>query len=97
MSDDVEGIVRTVAGYSKIPDEDGEKGLEVEYKLKPLKLKFLQKLFEIDPQDPDPAMVDLIYCYRINAEQAKALQEYVIDGVIDVDKYDFMLECYEDK
>ncbi len=97
MPDDVKGIIRVVSGYSKIGNEDGYHFIEVKYKLRPLKLSFLQKLFNINPNDPDPAMVDLIYCYDINHEQAKELQEYVIDGVIDVDKYDFVLECYEDK
>ncbi|MCS5712149.1 DUF7683 domain-containing protein [Candidatus Berkiella aquae] len=92
---DVQGIVRVVIGYSKIPDADGELHLEVEYRLKPLNLEFLQKLYNISPNDPDYGVRDLIDCYPINAEQAKTLQPYVIDGVIDLEKYDFMLECYQ--
>ena len=37
----------------------------------------------------------IIYTLDINAEQAKALQPYVIDGIIDLDKYFFELRCYE--
>lgn len=96
MQNDVSGIKRVVMGYSKIPDEDGDFMLEVEFGLKNVELKFLQNLFNIRPDDTDPVNRDLIYGYQINAEQAKALQPFVIDGVIDLDKYDFMLECYQE-
>lgn len=95
MTKDVLGIERVVAGYAKVPNAKGRQPCEVEYKLKPIELKFLQLLFNIDPNDQDPANCDLIYCYKINLTQAKALQPYVIDGQIDLDKYDFMLECYQ--
>ncbi len=96
MKNDVSGIKRVIMGYSKIPDEDGDCFLEVEYSLKPVDLQFLQKLFNIDPNDSEAVNRDLILCYQINKEQAEALQPYVIDGVIDLDKYDFMLECYQE-
>jgi hypothetical protein len=95
MIDDISGIERAVAGYDKNADEDGEQSLIIEYKLKPIKLAFLRELFNIDPNDPDPVNRDLVYCYEINEDQANALQPYVIDGVIDLEKYDFMLECYQ--
>ncbi len=91
---DVDGIERVVCGFNKIPNENGNQLIEVMYYLKPINLSFLQKLFNIDPNDPDPAVVDVIYCYNINEEQARALQPYVIDGVIDLEKYDFMLDCH---
>ena len=96
MADDVKGLKRCVSGYSLIPDKDGDYPLKMEYQLRPLKLSFLQKLFDEDPNDPDAGNADLIDCYRINEEQAKALQPYVIDGVIDLEKYIFQLECYAD-
>ncbi len=88
------GIYRVVNGFSKTPDEDGEQHLEVMYKLKPLDMSFLQKLFKINPQDEDPVERDVCYCYDIDEHQAKALQPYVIDGVIDLEKYDFVLHAY---
>ena len=93
MSDNINGV-RVLAGYSKISDEDGDCFLEVEYRLKPVSLSLLQKLFNIDPNDPDPAIREVAYGYLLNSEQAKALQPYVIDGVIDLDKYTFYLECF---
>lgn len=95
MTNDVAGIKRCVVGYSKIPNEYGNCLSVVEYDLKPISLDFLQKLFNINPLDPDYSVRDLIDCYRINQEQAKALQPYVIDGVIDLEKYSFLLECYQ--
>jgi hypothetical protein len=94
---DVDGIIRIIIGFSKVPDEDGDQLMAVKYKLKPLKLSFLQKLFDIDPNDSDPCVKNVIYCYDINEEQAQALQPYVIDGIIDLKKYDFMLSCVGEK
>lgn len=88
-------ITRIVVGYNKIPDEGGDQMMVVQYELKPLDLQFLQKLFNIAPNDPDPVNRNVVYCYDINSDQAKALQPDVIDGVIDLNKYDFMLDCYE--
>jgi hypothetical protein len=93
----VPGIVREVCGYRKIADEDGENFIEVRYDLKPIALGFLQKLFNINPNDPDPATTDLIDCYDINEEQAKKLQPYVVGGfLINLEKYNFYLECYQE-
>ncbi len=89
--EDVSGIKRYVCGYSKIPDEHGQFPLEVEYELKPLKLSFLQELFNVAPDDPDDhALYD---CYRINSKQAEMLENYMIGGVFDFDKYSYRLEC----
>ncbi len=97
MSNDVKGIVREVCGYSKISDEDGDHELVVSYKLKPVNLSFLQKLYNIDPNEPEHVLRDLIACYKINETQARALQPYVIDGEIDLQKYNFQLECYAEE
>lgn len=94
MANDVEDIVRVVSGFSRIPDKYGRLLIEVEYRLKPVDLEFLQKLFNIDPNDPDIVATNMIYDFKINVEQAKALQPYIIDGFIDLDKYDFHLSCY---
>jgi hypothetical protein len=94
MVNDVEGIVREVCGFSKIPDEDGDQMVEVRYDLHPINLSYLQKLFGINPNDSEDIVREVILCYNINKEQAAALQPYVIDGIIDLDKYDFMLQCY---
>ena len=94
----VPGLTRELCGYSKIPDEDGDHFIKVKYVLKPIDLAYLQKLFSVDPDDPDPASCDLIYCYEINEVQAKALQRFVVGGfIIDLEKYDFQLECYKTK
>jgi len=96
MKENVNEIKRIVAGYSKTPNKSGNCPLEVEYDLKSIELSFLQKLFNIDPNDADPGVRDIIDCYQINQVQAKALQPFVIDGLIDLEKYDFMLECYQE-
>lgn len=93
MLKDIEGINRYVYGYDKIPDEDGDQLMKVKYKLKEIDLNFLRKMFNIDPNDPNPVNRDLIGCYDINEEQANTLQPYIIDGIIDLNKYDFMLHC----
>ncbi|MBN9287183.1 MAG: hypothetical protein BGO43_02075 [Gammaproteobacteria bacterium 39-13] len=97
MSNAIDGIKRAVAGYSKFANESGTHNIEVDYELKPIKLSLLQEWFDVDPEDEDVAARYLINSIEINEEQAKALQPYVIDGVIDLDKYDFRLECYTDE
>ncbi len=95
MSKDIFGLKRYVSGYNKIEDKYGNASLEVEYELMPLNLSFLQELFNIDKNEPIDEKRDLAACYKINACQAKLLQPYVINGVIDVDKYNFMLESFD--
>ncbi|MBS0288303.1 MAG: hypothetical protein JSR17_13485 [Proteobacteria bacterium] len=97
MSDDLEGVKRAVAGYKKYAKEDGHHVLEVDYELKPMELSFLQELFDVDPEDPDPAVRFMIRPLEINAKQAKALEPFVQGQQIDVEKYDFMLECFVDE
>ncbi len=97
MSEDLEGIKRAVSGYKRYSKEDGNPVLEVDFDLKPMKLSFLQDLFDVDENDPDPAARYLIRPHEINEKQAKALQPFVLGGTIDLEKYDFMLECFVDE
>lgn len=92
---DIPRAIRKVVGFSKIPDEDGDYHMEVKYSLKPIDLNYLRKIFNVDLDDPDLGIIDIVDPLDINAEQAKALQPYVIDGIIDLDKYFFELRCYE--
>ncbi len=94
---DIKGVVRSVVGFSKIPDEDGDRSIEVEYILKPIDLNLLRKIFHVDLSGDDQSVLDMIDSYGINNEQAKILQPYVINGVIDLDKYHFVLECSQDE
>ena len=64
--------------------------MEVEYRLKDIDLSFLRQLFNPDPDD-----YTMVLGYEISKDQAQALQSYVKDGVIDVDKYDFTVSCFQ--
>ena len=85
---EAEKIIRTVCGF----DKTGDQRRRVKYYLKPMDIDFLRKLFNIDMTIDDLGGLYMLYCYHINQEQAEALQPYVIDGVIDLSKYLFMLE-----
>lgn len=89
---DIRGVKRCIVGFNKVPNKYGNHLFEVSYDLKPIPLSYLQKLFNIDPRDPDLAERHMIYDYNINEMQAKALQPY-IKGEIDFDKYLFQLAC----
>lgn len=91
-SKEADKIIRTVCGFDLVPDKNGDHVFRVKYYLKPIDLNFLRKLFDIDMTGDDMAELYMLYCYEINQEQADALQPYVIDGVIDLSKYYFMLE-----
>jgi hypothetical protein len=81
-----------VIGFSKIPNKYGSYLAEVRFKLKPIKLDFLWKLFNIDLRDTSPEADPYLFgSYEINKERAKALQPYVIDGVINLEEYGFEL------
>lgn len=95
MNKDVEGIVRYVLGFEKEANEDGVQYLAVEYEIKNISLASLQKIFGVDPNDPDAGVRDIIDPLEINEEQSKQLQPYVNDGKIDIGKYDFQLECFQ--
>lgn len=94
MSADIEGIERFVTGYSKAVTTDDEQFLEVEYKLGDVDLDFLREVFDISEDEEDPAVVDMMVPFEINAIHAECLQPYVTDGKIDTNKYDFYLECF---
>jgi hypothetical protein len=94
MSEDIEGIERFVTGYSKAVSPDDEQFLEVEYKLGDVDLEFLREVFDISEDEEDPAVVDMMVPFEINAIHAECLQPYVKEGKIDTDKYDFYLECF---
>lgn len=93
ITKDVEGIDRYVVGFDKIPDEDGDHHQKVEFNLKAIDLNFLRKIFNVDMSSSNPMVLDIIYPLRINDEQAKLLNLYVIDGIIDTKLYDFELHC----
>ena len=92
---DIVGIVRKVIGYSKTPDEDGEYLAKVKYQLKPISISNLRKIFHVDPHDPDQGIADLIDPLDIDEQKALTLQPYVIDGHLDLEKYDFELRSYQ--
>ncbi|MCS5707346.1 hypothetical protein CC99x_000365 [Candidatus Berkiella cookevillensis] len=91
-SKEADKIIRTVSGYDLVPDKNGDHLFRIKYYLKPIDLNFLRQLFNIDMSSEDMADLYMLYCYEINEIQAKALQPYVINGVIDLRKYSFMLE-----
>jgi len=83
-------LKRCVGGYDKT------NGMRViEYKLHPIDLCILRKIFNIAEGASDLAEADMIYCYDITIKQAKALQPYV-EEILDLDRYDFVLECWEE-
>lgn len=89
---DADEIIRCVVGYNLFPDEHGQNRICVRYCLKKIDLNFLRKVFNINMACGDYGALYLLDCFPINEEQAKALQPYVINGIIDLGKYDFMLE-----
>jgi hypothetical protein len=89
---DVEGINRFVVGYYKTLNEYGGYGMAVKFKLSPISLSTLQSLFNVDPRHEDLGARHMIACYPLNKTQAEVLQKYVKEP-IELEKYDFMLEC----
>ena len=90
---DVEGIDRYVIGFDKVPDEDGDHHQKIEFNLKEIDLNFLRKIFNVDMNSQNPVVLDVICPLNINEEQAKLLNPYVIDGMIDTKLYNFELHC----
>lgn len=92
---DINGIVRYIAGYSKVPNKNGDFLQEVTYYFsEPVPLILLQEIFNIDPKDPDGGERYLIDCYDINEKQAEVLQPFVNEK-LDLNKYYFQLECHD--
>ena len=87
------GIQRYVIGFNRVPNKYGNCYQEVEFTLRDMNLKFLRKIFHVDMSSKDPLVLDMIYPLDINEEQAKLLNPYVIDGVIDTNLYKFELHC----
>lgn len=76
-----------IAAYEK----DGSQYLVEDFELKSIKLDFLQKIFDIDPMDPDEYVRDMVYGHEITEKEAKLLQSYV-NFEFDFSKFDYMLE-----
>lgn len=93
ITKDVEGIDRYVIGFDRVPDEDGDHHQKVEFNLKAMDLNFLRKIFDVDMNSSNPLELDIIYPLDISEDQAKLLNPYVIDGVIDTKLYNFELHC----
>ena len=90
---DLPDVTRHITGYSKVPDRHGAYLAEVDYEFAlPVPLIFLQKLFNIDPNDPDEGNRYLIDCYDIDEKKAEALQPFVKEK-LDLNKFYFQLEC----
>lgn len=85
--------------YSKYPllyyiawyEKSGNQYIVDDYELKGINLNVLQKIFNIDPQDPDPINREMAYSYEIREEQAKELVTFV-SFKFDFSKYDYYLE-----
>lgn len=90
---DIDDVVRYIAGYGKIPGKHGNCYLEVEYEFAwPVPLSFLQDLYGIPHDYPDEGVRYMIDSFPIDQKKAEALQPFVKEK-LDLDKYDFMLEC----
>ncbi len=88
-----EDVSRYICAYDKEPDKDGYRRWAADYEFyKPVSLKFLQKLFGIDPNYPDGSVRYMFDCYHIDAKKAKVLQSFVKEK-LDLEKYNFKLEC----
>ncbi|MBI1922625.1 hypothetical protein HYR99_00090 [Candidatus Poribacteria bacterium] len=75
-------VVRIITKFQK----DGDDLLD-EVELKGITLKMLQLLFQRPPEDP------MYLCYPVSKTQAKSLQKYVNEK-IDLETYDYFVECY---
>jgi hypothetical protein len=93
---EIPGIIRGVCGFNKEPDEDGDQLLVVEFLLRPIDIDLLRNIFKINLNTKDREVFELIAPLEINEEQAKLLQPYVIDGVLDTTKYDYELQAWQD-
>jgi hypothetical protein len=74
--------VRLLRGYKKAGDN-----LEIEIDLKGVDLEKLQKIFNIPQDDP------MYNCYPVGQKEKKMLQPYAA-ALIEIEKYDFFLECH---
>ncbi len=88
---------RYIAVFDKKPNENGNHPWLTDYEFyKPVSLKFLQNLFNIDPNHPDGGARYMVDSYDIDEYKAKILQPFVKE-ILDLKKYDFQLECCSSK
>lgn len=88
-------IVRYICGYSKTPDVDGEYHLAVEYKLKPIYIIKLREHFDISLHETNLEIKNLLRPFVINQNQIYFLQDYIDKETLDINKYDYYLECFQ--
>ena len=94
---DIENVIRYLAAYVRDTDSEGGFPVAFEYEFSiPVPLRFLQKIFRIDPSDPDQSKRYLIDCYAIDEKTAKLLQPFFKEK-LDTKKYDLFLECVDKK
>lgn len=72
-------------------EKSGSQFLIRDYRIDGIKLEMLQKIFEIDPNDPDIYIREIVYPLEITEKHAKALTPY-INFEFDFSKYDYMLD-----
>ena len=91
---DVEGMCRIIVGFSKNPEVDGEE-LKVDYDLKPMDLKWLQKLFNVDPNHIKASVRHLVegQDFVLTKEKFETLKPYVIGGPPEFNDYNYFLDC----
>jgi len=83
MLKDIEGLSRTIDGFSKFPEVDGQ-DLKICYSLKPLDLNWLRKIFNVDPNHPDIRVRHMDRKdFKLSKKQGEALQPYIVEEFID--------------
>jgi len=90
---DLEGIERTIAAYEKNPNKWGDYNFAFNLNLKPISLEDLQKIFNVEPNDPDKGIAHLIDFYVIDKIRGEALKNFII-GELDFEKYFYQLESH---
>lgn len=88
-----------IIGFSKHPEKDGEY-VQIAYKLKPLNINWLRKIFNVDPNNYD-YLVRIMNneSYKLNKKQYEVLKPYILGNPADFEDYIFYLESgsYDDK
>ncbi len=95
MLKDIEGLSRKIIGFSKISKIDG-KNIKIAYKLKPLDLNWLRKMFNVDSNHSEMSARHMCeekgQNYKLNKEQYEALKPYMIGEPVDFNEYKFFLD-----
>lgn len=81
--------------FVSVFEKTGSQYLVEDYELKDINLEILQKIFNVDPMDPDPFIRNIVYCQEIGKKEAEKLKKH-INIEFDFDKYDYMLEGRDD-